>query len=162
MTLLVQRPRGPLHRPLDSVRSPADLTLACYSQSLSHPVAHCTRSYARAGCVVMLLHDINDVLMELAKTLSYARLERASTLVFSMFMTSWVVLRIWAYPTFVIHSTLFESQQALGFRPPFHALLNCLLCVLYVFHVYWFCLIVRIAFKKLTTGRLQDVRESES
>lgn len=108
----------------------------------------------------MLLHDINDVLMETAKILNYANYETGSTLVFVAFMASWVALRLVLFPAYIINSTLFEVQDALGFKPPFHTLLNCLLVFMYMIHIYWFMLIMRVAYKKLTTGHLKDVRES--
>lgn len=58
----------------------------------------------------MLLHDINDVLLEAAKILNYAAFEAASTCVFVCFMASWVVLRIWIFPVYVINSCFFEVQ----------------------------------------------------
>jgi ceramide synthetase len=58
----------------------------------------------------MLLHDINDVLLETAKILNYAAFESASTLVFVCFMVSWVVLRICIFPLYIINSCFFEVQ----------------------------------------------------
>jgi len=52
-------------------------------------------------------------------------------------------------------------QDALGFRPPFHMLLNSLMACLYVIHIYWFGLILKVAYDKLATGHLKDVREEE-
>jgi len=70
-------------------------------------------SYARAACVVMLLHDINDVLMETAKILNYAAYELGSTIVFVCFMISWAVLRIIIFPVYIIYSCFFEVQVRL-------------------------------------------------
>ncbi len=121
----------------------------------------CARSYTRIGVVVMLLHDVNDVLMEVAKSCNYLRLDTAATAVFALFMASWAALRIYIFPTRCIRSSLLESWQILGFRPPCHGLLNGLLMALYCIHIYWFSLILRIAWRKLTTGKGHDLREDD-
>mmetsp|Transcript_9150 Transcript_9150/g.24651 ORF Transcript_9150/g.24651 Transcript_9150/m.24651 type:complete len:289 (-) Transcript_9150:744-1610(-) len=119
-------------------------------------------NYARAACVVMLLHDINDVLMETAKILNYASYEFGSKCVFACFLLSWVVLRICIFPAYIIYSCFFEVQDALGFRPPFHMLLNSLMAFLYIIHIYWFALILKVAYLCVATGRGKDVREEDS
>lgn len=63
--------------------------------------------------------------------------------------------------THLLCAYLSQTQDALGFRPPFHGLLNSLMACLYVIHIYWFALILKVAYDKLATGRLKDVREEE-
>jgi len=41
-------------------------------------------------------------------------------------------------------------------------LLNSLMAFLYVIHIYWFALILKVAYDKLATGHLKDVREEDS
>ncbi len=107
----------------------------------------------------MLLHDINDVLMEIAKSFNYLQLDTAATCTFAAFVASWAALRIYAFPVHCIYSSFVESWQILGYRPPCHGLLNALLMALYCIHIYWFTLIIRIAWRKLTTGVGRDIRE---
>lgn len=40
--------------------------------------------------------------------------------------------------------------------------LVALLCLLVVIHVYWFSIIVKIAYRKIMTGVVEDVRETEA
>ncbi|KAJ9530728.1 hypothetical protein QJQ45_014883 [Haematococcus lacustris] len=117
-------------------------------------------NYTRVGCVVMLLHDINDVLMETAKSLNYLGLEAGATAVFALFVASWVVLRLLIFPACIIRSTFWEVWQLLGYRPPYHGMLNAMLVALFCIHIYWFGLILRIAYRKLTTGQGRDIREA--
>jgi ceramide synthetase len=109
----------------------------------------------------MLLHDINDVLMEVAKSCNYLGLDSAATGVFALFVASWAALRITAFPLCIIRSTFLEVWRILGYRPPCHGVLNALLCSLYCIHIYWFTLILRIAWRKLTTGQSKDIREDD-
>jgi len=118
-------------------------------------------NYTRVGCVIMLLHDINDVLMETAKSLNYVKMEAAATSVFAAFVVSWAALRICAFPACIIRSTLVEVTQVLGYQPPHYKLMNGLLLGLYAIHLYWFALIMRIVWLKLSTGQTRDIREGE-
>ncbi|GIL71788.1 hypothetical protein Vretimale_774 [Volvox reticuliferus] len=117
--------------------------------------------YQRWGCLIMMLHDINDVIMEIAKCLNYAELHAAANTVFALFVAAWAGLRLYAFPAILIRSTLFDSVRVLGYTPPHYNLLNSLLCVLCCFHVYWFGLILRVAYMTLRKGQGEDIREKE-
>lgn len=127
----------------------------------SPPFSSRTRSYHRWGCLIMMLHDINDVIMELAKCLNYAEQHMAANGAFAAFVLSWAALRLYAFPAILIRSTLFDSVRVLGYTPPHHGLLNTLLCVLCCFHMYWFGLILRVAYMTVVKGQGEDIREKE-
>ena len=55
-----------------------------------------------------------------------------------------------------------ESPKVIGHFPMFGHGLVALLCLLVVIHVYWFSIIVQIAYRKVMTGAIEDVREDES
>lgn len=65
--------------------------------------------YTRIGSVILLLHDPSDILLELAKLLNYAGKENASTLSFVSMMLSWAALRLWIFPTYVVHSAMYGN-----------------------------------------------------
>lgn len=110
---------------------------------------------------MLLLHDVCDVLMEAAKLCNYFKWDGAATAIFAAFLASWFACRLVLYPLIVIRSTMFEVVDVLGREPPLHGPLNALLCILYLFHVYWFVDIVRIAWIKMTTGSVHDIREED-
>ena len=126
------------------------LTGACYACD-----------YTRAGVAIMLLHDINDVIMELAKICSYTRRHLAANALFVLFIVTWVALRMVAFPAVIIRSTMWEVLEVLGFPPPCYRLINTLFCLLYCIHVYWFFLILRVAWRMRDTGKAEDVREQD-
>jgi ceramide synthetase len=119
----------------------------------------------RAGVMVLMCHEVNDIFLEAAKMTRYAKMDRATTFWFVVFMVSWFVTRIFIYPLHVINSTLFETMDRailLGINiQPHHAILNTFLIFLFVLHVYWSYLIVRIAVRQLTHGDAEDIREKE-
>ncbi|PNH11393.1 ASC1-like protein 1 [Tetrabaena socialis] len=117
--------------------------------------------YQRWGCLIMMLHDINDVIMEVAKCLNYASCHAAANAVFAVFVATWAALRLYAFPAVLIRSTMYDSVAVLGYTPPNYGLLNALLCVLYCFHIYWFGLILRVAYLTIAKGKGEDIREKE-
>lgn len=119
----------------------------------------------RVGVMVLVCHEANDIFMEAAKMSRYAGRETMATTWFVVFFLSWVATRVLAFPLIVIRSTWWESQARadeleVGIQPH-HAILNGFLGFLYVLHVYWSYLILRIIWQALTGGRLEDVREGE-
>ena len=91
--------------------------------------------------------------------------EAVTTGCFVAFMISWFVTRIYAYGFIVIRSTVTESyiraaQVGVSIEPHV-SVLNGFLIFLYILHVYWSYLIVRIAVRQLTHGELDDIREEE-
>ena len=120
----------------------------------------------RVGVMVLVCHEANDIFLELAKMARYAQAsEPVTTGCFVAFMVSWFATRIYAYGFIVIKSTLFESHARaaeVGANiEPHTSILNGFLIFLYILHVYWSYLIVRIAVRQLTHGELDDIREEE-
>lgn len=117
----------------------------------------------RYGLVIMLLHDTGDVLLNLAKSISYAGgwwEEVPSTAVFVLFVIDFFFARLVFLPFTVIPSGYWEAMQIPGmqqFAPHFQ--MNVALVVLQCLHVFWFVLIVRVAAKKIRSGKLADNRE---
>lgn len=109
----------------------------------------------------MMLHDVNDIIMEIAKSLSYAKLHTLSNGVLACFVVAWAVLRLYCFPRYILYSTYVEVQQVLGFKPPAYYLINGGLTLLYCLHLYWFSLIMKVAYVAVTTGRGKDVREED-
>ena len=56
----------------------------------------------------------------------------------------------------------FESTKVLGFVIPLYHVFNGLLILLLVMHIYWFALIVRIAYRTVVSGHIDDSREVDS
>lgn len=111
----------------------------------------------------MALHDVNDVFMEGAKLCNYFGHEGASTAVFVAFMASWAVTRLGVFPWVVVRSTLRGSWALVGqeYTVTAYVMFNALLLVLCVLHCYWFTLILKIAYRSVTTGATSDVREED-
>eukprot|EP00887_Chlorella_sp_A99_P004573 scaffold4.g4573.t1 len=134
----------------------------------------------RAKCALVPLRPPRlSARLQAAKMARYADNEAASTGFFVAFLVTWIATRVLAFPLIVIRSTLYESWRAEwlqghfnGTHPsgattaremvqPHWAILNGFLGFLYLLHVYWTYLILRIVVKRLTGGKLDDIREGE-
>jgi ceramide synthetase len=98
----------------------------------------------------------------------YARApEWVSTMLFVFFALSWFATRIYAFGFIVIRSTLTDPYlraEEVGVEiRPHTTILNGLLIFLYILHVYWSYLILRIIVRALKpNGTLDDIREEDA
>eukprot|EP00201_Polytomella_parva_P017192 CAMPEP_0175059570 /NCGR_PEP_ID=MMETSP0052_2-20121109/12505_1 /TAXON_ID=51329 ORGANISM="Polytomella parva, Strain SAG 63-3" /NCGR_SAMPLE_ID=MMETSP0052_2 /ASSEMBLY_ACC=CAM_ASM_000194 /LENGTH=221 /DNA_ID=CAMNT_0016325133 /DNA_START=517 /DNA_END=1182 /DNA_ORIENTATION=- len=125
-----------------------------------------TCGYIRMGSTIMVVHDINDVIMEVAKCFNYTSAahpwaENVAKTFLGLFVVTWALLRMYYFPRYILHSTLFEIQEVLGMKPQCYWLINGLFVVLFLMHVYWFGLILRTVYTTLRSGRTHDVREKK-
>ncbi|KAI4314025.1 hypothetical protein L6164_026968 [Bauhinia variegata] len=64
--------------------------------------------FARAGSIVLAVHDASDVFLELGKMSKYSGAETLASLAFVLFALSWVLLRLIYFPFWIIWSTSYE------------------------------------------------------
>ena len=64
---------------------------------------HCR--FVRVGPMIMVVHDPSDICLEAAKLLNYAKWEQSSTVMFGVFMLSWLVTRLVWFPFWIVWST---------------------------------------------------------
>ncbi|EFJ44272.1 hypothetical protein VOLCADRAFT_106486 [Volvox carteri f. nagariensis] len=122
-------------------------------------------NFTRVGVVVILIHDVSDIFLEMAKLARYADRNDIGMPAFIVFFVSWVVARVLIFPAYVIRSTLFEPVMLvaaqLGIEPhPHWEIFNGLLLVLFVLHLYWTVLIFQVIQRQFTHGKMTDVREA--
>jgi len=118
--------------------------------------------YERIGLLVLVLHDISDAFLELGKVFLFLDIDFAATICFVCLMVSWFMTRLYYFPTKVLTSVYYEHYLLKDI--PLVLPLFSLLCVLQVLHVYWFSLILNLAYKKLFMDgvKIEDTREGET
>jgi hypothetical protein len=123
-------------------------------------------NFTRVGLMVMLIHDVSDIFLEWAKLARYSRRQGLATLYFVIFALTWFALRVFYFPLTLIRSTLYESIE-LAAKPhniqpePHYTIFNGLLIVLFILHVYWSWLILKVIITQLTEGETKDIREKD-
>ncbi|MBN3287087.1 CERS6 synthase, partial [Polyodon spathula] len=107
----------------------------------------------RVGTLVMCLHDVSDVLLEAAKMANYVKCQRLCDLLFVMFGLVFISTRLAAFPIWILNTTVFESWDIVGPYPSWWVF-NLLLFLLQVLHSFWSYLIIKIACKAISKGKV--------
>ncbi|CAI4228143.1 unnamed protein product [Auanema sp. JU1783] len=127
-----------------------------------------TINFVRVGTLVLISHDVADILLEGGKLTRYDRNKKTLTNVaFVVFLIGWIITRLGYYPFILIRSALFEAANLI--QPDYDLLdftevpyvprfIILLLTILLGLHVLWTFLIYRVVVKVLTQGAAGDVR----
>jgi ceramide synthetase len=110
--------------------------------------------YLPIGMIILLCHDVSDIFLDFAKCFHYFKMEILSTVTFVVLLVSWVKFRLYLYPFVVLDSVLrYCTNDVLDTD-----VLNIYLIGLYflaVLHWYWFYLMLRVAYRRLTLGEME-------
>lgn len=118
-----------------------------------------TCNMIRMGTLVLLLHDIADPFLELAKTTRYIGLHKACDWFFGLFAILFIFTRLFYFPGIILKSTMYEAPMILPMFPAYY-IFNSMLLVLLALHVFWTYFILKVAIKALRSGTVDDARSS--
>lgn len=149
---------------------------ADFGVSMSHHVATAILivlsyifRFARAGSIILALHDASDIFLEIGKMSKYSGAETLASFAFVLFVISWVVLRLTYFPFWILWSTSYEVLLTLDKEkhridgPLCYYLFNTLLYGLLVLHVYWWVLMYRMLVKQIQArGKVSEDVRSDS
>uniref|UniRef100_A0A914W3K8 TLC domain-containing protein n=1 Tax=Plectus sambesii TaxID=2011161 RepID=A0A914W3K8_9BILA len=127
-----------------------------------------TINMVRVGTLVLLSHDISDILLAAGKLFRHGRTwVKTTNVLFVLFLISWILLRLGYFPLVVLRTALLDAPTFIQpsyrwqniFQRPFvpRIILAMLLC-LQVLHLFWTFLIARTVVKTVTAGQAEDVR----
>lgn len=114
----------------------------------------------RIGAVILLLHDLADPFMELAKCFLYAGKQLMADILFATFAAVFIFTRNYIFPLYVITSVEYSARNELGEYLPSYAVNRaCLvsLGVLEVLHIYWAVLVNSISIFIFLFFRLRNL-----
>ena len=118
----------------------------------------------RIGTLVMILHDMADPLLELAKMFRYANYRKTCDSIFAMFALVWVVTRYrpqqssypniftdstniftrcGIYPGHILYSTLYDAASYIEFFSAYY-IFNGLLVTLQLLHLVWTYFLMKV------------------
>uniref|UniRef100_G1PM23 Ceramide synthase 6 n=1 Tax=Myotis lucifugus TaxID=59463 RepID=G1PM23_MYOLU len=115
---------------------------------------------ARIGTLVLCLHDSADALLEAAKMANYAKFQKMCDILFVMFAMVFITTRLGIFPLWVLNSTLFESWEIVGPYPSWWVF-NLLLLLIQGLNCFWSYLIVKIACKAISRGKVSKDDRSD-
>lgn len=111
----------------------------------------------RVGSLILVVHDCADVLLEAAKSLNYAKLQKACDIVFGLFTIAWIVTRLMMFPR-IIYACMFQTLQP---SFPVYFCFNALLVGLLILHFIWTHMIFQVIAQSVKSGTINgDVRSS--
>ncbi|KIH45596.1 Longevity-assurance protein, partial [Ancylostoma duodenale] len=122
----------------------------------------------RVGTLVLFVHDAADIFIEIAKIVRYANWQTTLNVLFVIFIVVWTATRLVFYPFWIIRSVWFDAPELiqssyrwtnLWQRPLVPRLLMVMLSSLLVLHIFWTYVILKVAYKSVQGGELDDVRE---
>ncbi|KAJ3159431.1 hypothetical protein HDU86_001749 [Geranomyces michiganensis] len=121
--------------------------------------------YFRIGCAILLLHDLSDPIMELAKMALYAGKTRLADALFGTFAVVFIVTRNWIFPYYIIRSIFQYAYDAphptLAMGISVRDACVAFLCTLEVFHLFWASLILRMAKNAIVNKGVGDDARNE-
>lgn len=111
----------------------------------------------RVGSLILIVHDCADVLLEAAKTMNYAKLQKACDILFGLFTIAWIVTRLMMFPR-IIYACIFQTQLP---SFPVYFIFNSLLIGLLILHFIWTHMIFQVIAQSVKSGVIDgDVRSS--
>lgn len=126
-------------------------------------------NYTRIGVSIMLIHDLSDIFLEVAKVFNYTSkvkefkwwAKNLCDLFFVTFAIVFFVTRLMIYPRYILYSVIVEGVEQFGCEfggcYVFIGLLSALQCL----HIFWFYTIFVMLYRVVTTGIEKDERSDD-
>jgi len=113
------------------------------------------------GVLVLICHDINDILLEAGKTFVYRETWKKTThFLFAMIMLFWVLSRLLLLPLVVINTAMWDSISIVPVDVfPFWFPFNGSLVILQCLHFFWFYLMIQLLYR-IVTGKDEKVTDT--
>jgi hypothetical protein len=123
--------------------------------------------FTRIGASIFLAHDLADIWLEMGKCFVYISRAKDNQwakvycdVFFVIFAITFAITRLYIYPRYLLSSLLFDSVNIMGHWPGHYAYAGLLLG-LQGLHIFWFCLILGMVFRLMTTGIEKDERSDD-
>ncbi|XP_030493680.2 ASC1-like protein [Cannabis sativa] len=148
-------------------RSDFYVTMAHHLASVTLILFSYMLRFARVGSLILAIHEGTDVILEIAKMAKYSHYEGFASVFLVLFILSFTLLRIIYYPFWILWSTRYEVVSVLGediimVHGVYYYLFNTLLFGLFLCHIYWWLLMLRMLVRKIKTSKLEDDVRSDN
>mmetsp|Transcript_60391 Transcript_60391/g.141365 ORF Transcript_60391/g.141365 Transcript_60391/m.141365 type:complete len:330 (+) Transcript_60391:97-1086(+) len=120
-------------------------------------------SYIRIGSLVLLLHGVTDIFVYLSKALVDTPNTRCIVASYFALVASYIWFRIIVFPVSIMRSVWVESiPEASPERIVSWGFINFGLFTLFLLHMYWFGMILKIGTYYRQTGQARDLQSNLS
>ncbi|CAB4016055.1 ceramide synthase 5, partial [Paramuricea clavata] len=118
-----------------------------------------TCNFVRVGAVILLVHDVSDVILEGGKVSKYlcsvVNIQKLCDVIFGVFAVVFFISRLVIFPWWIIRSVHFEAPISFEGTMPMYYCFVVLLLALQAMHIFWFYLIARMAYSFLVKGKVR-------
>jgi len=136
-----------------------------------HHVVTCTTIFlsgqydlARIGAVILLLFDVCDIFLEIAKLFTKTKEDIPAIFAFVIFVALWFYNRLWIFPRFVIPA-IWNADSLARENVPYLNVHVGIMITLFILQVYWSYFILKklVGFLKngLSKKEMEDPREQK-
>jgi len=117
-------------------------------------------NFIRIGSMVMVVHDVSDILLELAKCFVYNGNKIADD-IFTAFAVVFIISRIIVFPYLILYTSVVKVLWVLKPFPGYY-FFNFLLLTLQLLHVFWTYTIIKMAVRMARVGKLEKDARSDA
>ena len=115
-------------------------------------------NYVAVSHLVLFLHDISDLFLDWARATADTQLKGVTRVMSVGVVVSWVYTRLYLFPFYLIDVAYWHNKA------PYEELygknlLGAMLHALLVLHIYWFILIIKMAYRLIVTKKEVDIGE---
>ncbi|KAJ3101627.1 Ceramide synthase 2 [Phlyctochytrium planicorne] len=121
----------------------------------------------RVGAVILVLHDLVDPFLEVAKMFVYTGWQRFADLFFVIFAVIFLFTRSFVFPVYVVPAVNYYGYHEDGTPVPYGRLDIRYFCmgglwILCCLHFYWSYLIIKMVFKAIIDKKVEgDIRDED-
>ncbi|GAB1286394.1 Ceramide synthase 6 [Apodemus speciosus] len=108
----------------------------------------------------LMVSQFTDIKRKAAKMANYAKFQKMCDLLFVMFAVVFITTRLGIFPLWVLNTTLFESWEIVGPYPSWWVF-NLMLLLLQGMNCFWSYLIIKIACKTVSKGKVSKDDRSD-
>ena len=113
-------------------------------------------NYHRFGLVVLILHDVVDIFLYIAKCFTYKKIRLGSDVFFAVFAVVFLIARLILFPVYCLIPAYITSRL-----DPVACFSATLLTALYCLHIFWWTLIWKLIKKTLEGSGIESDSRSE-
>lgn len=115
-------------------------------------------NFVRVGSLVLLIHDVSDPWLELAKMGIYLKRKTLTDVAFGIFVLVWTVARHYVLPFIILYTTTIEVLDIIDAPTFVNYFFNFFLYLLLMLTCIWSYHIYKMVYKTLTEGDIKDSR----
>jgi hypothetical protein len=118
--------------------------------------------FTAVGTLIVVVHDFSDILLEIAKTYIYRSNDTLANFWFTLWVLSWIALRLVYFPFYILPASVYVSVGKIGYYPHY---ITCaiMLITLQILHIFWSFMIARMIYRMFagTADKIRDTREDD-